>query len=140
MRPIQGPLGLTRSMDLRGLELLVVENNPLGDDGVASLAGMLSSKLKDLRFGCTGCGDKGMTAMATTLASMTNLTALACDGNPAIGVAGWSALTDALPKLCSLTKVDVSGANIDTPTLDALKAAVPEGCEVVQKDWIQIVD
>ena len=32
-----------------------------------------------------------------------------------------------------VTKIDISGADIDTSTLDALKTAAPEGCEVVWK-------
>jgi hypothetical protein len=91
------------------LRVLKLDDNlALGDTGLEVLAkAPLPPSLEELFFMNTGCGDKGMAAVAAALPA-TRLTKLICGMNTHIGREGWAALAAALPNLSRLTKLWVS--------------------------------
>ena len=50
-----------------------------------------------------------------------------------LGPRALALLTDAIKVMAAMTKVDVSGAKVDSASLDALRSAAPQGCEIVCK-------
>jgi hypothetical protein len=83
-------------------DLFLNANIRLGDDGLTQLASALPPTLVKLAIGSTGCGDRGLAAVAAALSKLTRLERLDCGGNTAIGVEGWQALARALPRMAAL--------------------------------------
>ena len=94
LRNVFGPQGLALT------ELTLSQNKQLGDSGLEFLAVNLCPCLCDLRFDGTGCGNRGMAAMATGLAGLPYLQTLACGNNQ--GVKEWACLGKALSQLPAL--------------------------------------
>lgn len=90
--------------------LFLNANMHLGDEGLAVLAPALPRTLRDLAFGSTGCGDRGLAVVALELPSLSQLETLDCGGNM-IGAAGWQALARVLPELRTLRKLWTNGSS-----------------------------
>jgi hypothetical protein len=110
-----------------GLRILNVGNNPnFSDEGLALLADGLPPTVEVLAIFNTGCGDRGMVAMAAALPAVTSMRALHCGFNPAVGQAGWAALGEALPQLPTLRELDLWGcAGMGNGGVAVLAPALP---------------
>lgn len=93
-----------RAVDVRG-------SRDIGDTGLTHLAQALPPGLVELNIASTQCGDKGMIAVADEL-PRTRIKALNCSDNISIGLAGWTALGEALPSLALLRTLTCSGCGV----------------------------
>jgi hypothetical protein len=73
----------------------------------------------------------GWIAMCSSLSnsSITSLNFSACGLKPK----SLTPLADAIKLMAALAQVDIRGAHVEETDLEALRAAAPEGCEVVWK-------
>ena len=109
-----------------GLQGLFLNANiRLGDDGLTQLAPALPRTLVQLAFGSTGCGDRGMAAIAAALCKLTRLETLDCGGNSAIGIDGWAALAGALPHMPVLRVLWAGACEMGDDGVAALAAGLP---------------
>ena len=81
-------------------DLFLNANMHLRDEGLEILAQALPATLTNFAMASTGCGDRGMEAVAEALKGIPSLATLDCGGNSAIGPSGWGALA-AVPTPCT---------------------------------------
>jgi hypothetical protein len=101
-----------------------VQNNRLGDDGIAALAEGLPVHLQLLYMDGTSCGDRGMRAMSDVLPS-TAIECWSCRTNPAVGDDGWRAMATALPQLCKLEHLHLDSCTVGCSGMALLAPALP---------------
>jgi hypothetical protein len=108
-----------------GLTSLNVSNNSsLGNAGIALLAEYLPETLTDLSFYKTGCGNRGMVAMAQRIGTLRRLERLCCSDNT-VGLDGWAALGVALREAPCLVELTASRCCMGSD--GALALIVPSG-------------
>lgn len=126
-------------------ELVVSRNTSLGDAGVSLVASMLTgagaaATLTHLDISNTGCGDVGLTAIASAIGKRPTGTFSAGSGGSAVmlselllcgnagvsGVKAWTALAAALPALPCLTHLDLdSCSGLGDDGLRPIASALP---------------
>lgn len=115
-----------RGFKAPGLQDLVLNANiHLRDDGLAILAQALPSTLINFSMASTGCGNKGMSAVAAALGRISSLETLDCGGNSGIGALGWGALAAALPQMFALWSLYAGACEMDDSGVAALASGLP---------------
>jgi hypothetical protein len=109
---VRCPRGSRFMARFAGLKVVDVRGSgDLGDTGLVTLAQALPPPLTELNIAATQCGDEGMVAVAAALPE-TRVKALTCSENVGIGVAGWTALGNALPSLPFLRTLNCSSCGV----------------------------
>ena len=69
------------------------------------LAEFLPPTLCSIDISHTDCGDRGFATIVATLPALPRLREFRCSNNSAIGIKGWLALKEALPRLNALRRI-----------------------------------
>eukprot|EP01045_Picozoa_sp_COSAG04_P006084 COSAG04_NODE_294_length_17734_cov_15.211568_9_plen_306_part_00 len=118
---------LRRSWGGGGLKTIYVWGNPIGDAGVAALAGALPETVEDLSIYDTECGDDGFVALAAAMPRLTRMRVLGVGRNQHVGPAGFRAVAEALPAMPALREVSAQKLHgMGSEGASALAAAVPQ--------------
>ena len=106
-------------------DLFLNANIHLRDDGLEILAQALPPTLKNFSMASTGCGDRGMSAVATALGFVPTLETLDCGGNSAIGALGWGSLAAAMRKMPALWSLYAGACEMNDSGVAALADGMP---------------
>jgi hypothetical protein len=106
LREWSGPNAALLNLDRKDMCCLDMSSNPgLGDEGLAVLAEFLPPTLCSIDISHTDCGDRGFATIVATLPALPRLREFRCSNNSAIGIEGWLALKEALPRLNALRRI-----------------------------------
>ena len=106
LREWTGPNAALLTLDGKNMCCLDMSSNPgLGDEGLAMLAEFLPPTLCSIDISHTDCGDGGFAKIVATLPALPRLREFRCSSNSKIGIGGWLALKEVLPRLNSLRRI-----------------------------------